>query len=127
LGAFFVDILLSLCYFLPVKNGRPIKELEMTGYEMLGLAIIIVGPLWCIAGDVQLALTVFPYETVRRFSRDEDNVYALYPCCLPRFRRKAWENALETLCHRDLAVKQDDHWTLTPAGEEMRKISEILA
>lgn len=99
----------------------------MTGYEMLGLAIIVGGSLWCIAGDVQLALTVFPYEAVRRFSRDEDGVYALNPCCLPRFRRKAWENALETLVQRGLAIKQDGRWTLTPAGEEMRKISEILA
>lgn len=99
----------------------------MTGYEMLGLAIIVGGSLWCIAGDVQLALTVFPYEAIRRFSRDEDGVYALYSCCLPRFRRKAWEDALETLVHRGLAVKQDGRWTLTPAGEEMRKISEILA
>lgn len=99
----------------------------MTGYEMLGLAIIIGGPLWCIAGDVQLALTVFPYEAVRRFSRDEDGVYALDPRCLPRLRREAWEDALETLVQRGLAVKQGVRWTLTPAGEEMRKISEFFA
>jgi hypothetical protein len=98
----------------------------MTGYEMLGLAIIIGGPLWCIAGDVQLALTVFPYEAVRRFSRDEDGVYALDPRCLPRLRREAWEDALKTLVQRGLAVKQGSRWTLTPAGEEMRKFSEFF-
>lgn len=97
----------------------------MTGYEMLGLAIIVGGSLWCIAGDVQLALTVFPYEAIRRFSRDEDGVYALYSCCLPRFRRKAWEDALETLVHRGLAVKQDGRWTLTPAGEEIWQMGDF--
>ena len=98
----------------------------MTGYEMLGLAVIIGGSLWCIAGDVQLALTIFPYEAVQCFSRDEDGVYALDSCCLPRFRRKAWEDALETLVQRGLAVKQNGRWTLTPAGEEIWKMGDFL-
>lgn len=97
----------------------------MTGYEMLGLAIIVGGSLWCIAGDVQLALTVFPDEAVRRFSRDEDGVYALDLCCLPRFRREAWEAALETLGQRGLAVKQGGRWTLTPAGEEIWQMGDF--
>lgn len=97
----------------------------MTGYEMLGLSIIIGGSLWCIAGDVRLALTVFPDEAIRRFSRDEDGVYALEPCCLPRFRREAWEDALETLVQRGLAARQDGHWTLTPAGEEIWQMGDF--
>ncbi len=99
----------------------------MSASEMFWLAVIVCGSLWCIAGDVQLALTVFPDEAVRRFSKDEDGVYALDLCSLPRFRREAWEDALETLVQRGLAVRQDGRWTLTPAGEETRKISEFFA
>ena len=99
----------------------------MTGYEMLGLAIIVGGPLWCIAGDVQLALTIFPADAVQRFQQDEDDLYVLDSSSLPRFRREAWLEAINDLICRGLAMDYEGQWILTDRGEELRRLSQISA
>ena len=99
----------------------------MTGYEMLGLAIIVGGSLWCIAGDVQLALTIFPADAVQRFQQDEDGLYVLDFSSLSRFRREAWLKAARELVDRGLAMDYEGQCILTDRGEELRKLSQISA
>lgn len=99
----------------------------MTGYEMLGLAIIIGGSLWCIAGDVQLALTIYPSDAVQCFQQDEEGLYVLDSSSLPRFRRDAWLEAINDLVYRGLAMDYEGQCILTDRGEELRKLSQISA
>jgi hypothetical protein len=99
----------------------------MTGYEMLGLAIIVGGSLWCIAGDVQLALTIYPSDAVQCFQQDEVGLYVLDSSSLPRFRREAWLKAINDLVYRGLAMNYEGQWILTDRGEELRRFSQISA
>ena len=99
----------------------------MTGYEMLGLAIIVGGSLWCIAGDVQLALTIYPGDAVQRFKQNENGLYVLDFSSLPRFRRKAWLQAARELVDRGLAMDYEGQCILTNRGEELRRFSQISA
>ena len=99
----------------------------MTGYEMLGLAIIVCGSLWCIAGDVQLALTIYPSDAVQRFQQNEDGLYVLDFSSLPRFRREAWLHAARELVDRGLAMDYEGQCILTDRGEELKKLSQISA
>ena len=99
----------------------------MTGYEMLGLAIIVGGSLWCIAGDVQLALTIYPSDAVQCFQQDEKGLYVLDSSSLPRFRREAWLQAIDDLISRGLAMDYEGQWILTDKGEELRRFSQISA
>jgi hypothetical protein len=99
----------------------------MTGYEMLGLAIIVGGSLWCIAGDVQLALTIYPSDAVQCFQQDEVGLYVLDSSSLPRFRREAWLKAINDLVYRGLAMNYEGQWILPDRGEELRRFSQISA
>lgn len=92
----------------------------MTGYGMLGLAIIVGGSLWCIAGDAELFLTVYSDEAVQRFVPAEDGTCRLDPASLPAFRRGAWIKALDRMVCHGLAMEADGVYVLTDAGMALR-------
>ena len=97
----------------------------MSWNHILVLAAMIAGCLWCIAGDVKLALTIYPKDAVDRFSLGEDGAYRLDAASLPSFRRDAWIEAMRNLCRWELATETEDGWMLTSDGAELRECEEI--
>ena len=96
--------------------------------ECLVLAFLIGGSLWCIAGDIELALTVYPSDAAGLFTKDPDGFYRLHPEDVPDgFRHSRWEEAIKDLLDRGLAMEDPDRLLiLTERGVELRNASTLL-
>lgn len=96
--------------------------------EILGLAFLAGGSIWCIAGDIELALTVYPKDAADLFTKDPDGFYRLHSEDVPDgFRRSRWEEAIQDLLDRGLAMEDlDHHLILTERGVELRNASILI-
>ena len=94
--------------------------------DIIIVLLLIAGSLWCIAGDVDMAMEVFPAEAVSIFRLDEDGCFRLHPEDVPGgLRVNRWEQAILDLLNSGLAMMDPDgNYILTSRGEELRKMSQ---
>lgn len=93
------------------------------------LAFLIGFVIWILAGEIKLALTVFPSEAAMKFHLDEDGLYRLRFDEIPSgIRSGFWMDAIMDMRCRQLAMDciDGESWILTDKGEELRKFSETL-
>lgn len=93
------------------------------------LAFLIGSVIWILAGELKLAMTVFPSEAAMKFHLDKDGLYRLRFDEIPSgIRSGFWMDAIMDMRCRHLAMDDidDESWILTDKGEELRKFSEML-
>lgn len=89
----------------------------MTIAECLTVAAMILGCLWCIAGDIECAKKIYPCDTIHWF-RKKGSVWILDKsdiCGSGRFKEK-FDAALKGLVDGGFAVETETGWRLTRDG-----------
>ena len=97
--------------------------------HVAALAFLIGSVIWILAGEIKLAMTVFPSEAAMKFHLDEDGLYRLRFDEIPSgIRSGFWMDAIMDMRCRHLAMDciDGESWILTDKGEELRKFSETL-
>lgn len=97
--------------------------------HVIALAFLIGSVIWILAGEIKLALTVFPSEAAMKFHLDEDGLYRLrFDEIHSGIRSGFWMDAIMDMRCRRLAMDciDGESWILTDKGEELRKFSEMM-